>query len=184
VVQNGDLDFDGTPYWPEWPTGTTPGTFPSSFVESMPCSGGEAYRQYFLQTDLALSESTCTTSDPAGCTVPPDGPGGCYPFWSEVGADTGSRVLEFGNVTAGRSVRTFGGDAQYGTNELTKLGYPEFEGSRHPTCGGADSQGTEGHPLRAHGLLRLTFGRHCAVHGPLCAGYRVQPHDRGTPENG
>jgi hypothetical protein len=139
VYQNGDLDFDGTPYWPEWPTGTTAGTFPSSFVESMPSSGGESYNQYFLQTDLALSESTCTTSDPAGCTVPPAGPGGFYPYWSQVGANTGNCVLEFGNVAAGRSVKTFGGDAQYGTNELTKLGYPEFEGPLHPTCGGGDS---------------------------------------------
>ena len=24
IFQNGDLDFDGTPYWPEWPTGQDP----------------------------------------------------------------------------------------------------------------------------------------------------------------
>ena len=38
--QNGDLDFDGSPYWPEWPTGAQPtATFPGSFVQQLPTIG-------------------------------------------------------------------------------------------------------------------------------------------------
>jgi len=36
-------------------------------------------------------------------------------------------VIEFGNVTSGEGVNSFGGDAQYGTNQVARLGYPEFE---------------------------------------------------------
>ncbi len=58
--QNGDLDFDGTSYWPEWPTGPQPtAKFPGSFVQSLPTTGRAQYSQFFLQTDTALSESTC-----------------------------------------------------------------------------------------------------------------------------
>lgn len=127
--QNGDLDFDGTPYYAgEWPTSTsTTERLPSSFVESLPTSRGAQYSEYFFQTDIALSElnSSCGTSHPKGCVVPPKGPGHFYPYWSE--ADHGGTcTLEFGNVSAG--VNDFGKDKEYGTNQLTQLGYPEFEG--------------------------------------------------------
>ena len=57
IFQNGDLDFDGTPYWKEWPTGPTPTSlFPSSFVERFPTTNGSQYSQFFFQTDVALSE--------------------------------------------------------------------------------------------------------------------------------
>ena len=36
----GDLDFDGSPYWPDWPNSTTPGSFPSPFLQQTPTSGG------------------------------------------------------------------------------------------------------------------------------------------------
>jgi hypothetical protein len=123
LTQNGDLDFDGTPYWTEWPTSTTPGTYPGSFQQALPTTGGAQYAQYFIQTDLALSESTCTASG-AGCTVPPPGLGHFYPYWTRVGGNTSCR-LEFGNVSTGQ---TFGQDAQYGTDQAATLGYPEFEG--------------------------------------------------------
>ena len=73
--QNGDLDFDGTPYYPEWPTGPNPtAKFPGSFVQNLPTTGGAQYSKFFMQTDIALSESTCTATG-AGCSVPPAGPG-------------------------------------------------------------------------------------------------------------
>ena len=131
VYENGDLDFDGAPYWSEWPTSTHAGLYPGSFVYSLPTTGaGQSYSQYFFQTDVALSESTCGQSSPTGCTVPPTGPGGFYPFWSLTGAGVGpgSCSLEFGNVTNGAKLTDFGGVAQYGTVQLATLGYPEFEG--------------------------------------------------------
>jgi hypothetical protein len=127
-IQNGDLDFDGSPYWPEWPTGTAPTTtFPGSFVEQLPTTQGDQYARYFIQTDLALSESTCSTTHPVCAVPPPNAPGKFYPFWSRVTSSTGC-TLEFGNVTSGAGVNDFGRDAQYGTDLITTLGYPEFEG--------------------------------------------------------
>jgi hypothetical protein len=130
--QNGDIDFDGTPYWPEWPTSLTPGTYPGSFLELFPTTNGRKYSQFHFQTDLALSEITCGpqsngTSTLSGCTVPPPGPGGFYPYWSMF--HTGSScVFLFGNVSAGN---TFGKDAQYGTNQFNNLGYPQFISKSH-----------------------------------------------------
>jgi hypothetical protein len=129
--QNGDLDFDGSPYWTEWPTGTTAGTYPSSFVEALPTTDGAQYSRFFFQTDIALSEITCTSTTLSGCTVPPNGPGKFYPYWSEANVG-GQCVLEFGNVSSG--VTTFGKDAQYGKNQFLTLGYPEFEGKTHSTA--------------------------------------------------
>jgi hypothetical protein len=128
VFQNGDLDFDGSPYWSEWPTGPTAGTYPSAFVDAFPSTKGRAYSQFFFQTDLALSESNCTPTTLGQCTVPPDGPGGFYPFWSET-QQGGTCAFEFGNVTS--HVRDFGQDAQYGKNQFKTLGYPEFIGPLH-----------------------------------------------------
>jgi hypothetical protein len=130
--QNGDLDFDGTPYWPEWPTGLRPTIYPGSFLYSFPTTNGAPYTQFHFQTDVALSEITCGpqssgTSTLSGCTVPPQGPGGFYPHWSQFQSG-GSCTLQFGNVSAGS---TFGKDAQYGTNQFTTLGYPQFISSSH-----------------------------------------------------
>lgn len=124
LFQNGDLDFDGSPYWTEWPTATTPNIYPASFVQQLPTTNGSQYPGFFLQTDTALSESTCTTSG-AGCAIPPpNAPGKFYPYWSRVPGGGGC-VIEFGNVSAGN---TYGKDAQYGTDQEARIGYPEFEG--------------------------------------------------------
>ena len=131
VYQNGDLDFDGSPYWTEWPTGTTPGTYPSTFLESSPTTPKGAYTSYFFQTDIALSESSCTSAAPKECTVPPQGPGHFYPFWSLASGKKGTCVFEFGNVTKGTGLTDFSKDAQYGTVQWKKLGYPEFIGATH-----------------------------------------------------
>lgn len=130
VLQNGDLDFDGTPYWRDWPTNTSPTRFPSTFLESTPSTNGKAYSQFQMQTDLALSESTCTPNTPSGCAVPPpNAPGNFYPYWTEV-ATSSACTWEFGNNadTSVKGANTFGKDAQYGTNQAATLGYPEFMG--------------------------------------------------------
>jgi hypothetical protein len=128
IAQNGDLDFDGSPYWTEWPTSIHAGLHPASFLEQFPTSNGRQYSQYFFQTDIALSESTCTPSTLSGCTVPPQGPGGFYPYWSTLDLGFGYCALEFGNVS-GFFVNNNGKDAEYGTNQFATLGYPEFEGA-------------------------------------------------------
>jgi hypothetical protein len=155
--QNGDLDFDGTPYRTEWPTGTKPTSiYPSSFVESLPSSNGSQYSQWYFQTDIALSESTCQgatvpstgTVTFAGCSVPPQGseveqPGhkAFYPYWSETDTN-GTCTIEFGNVSSGAGVDDFREDAQYGTNQFPRFGYPEVEGKIYDnTCNAYPSQG-------------------------------------------
>jgi len=145
VQQNGDLDFNGTPYRTEWPTSAKPTSlYPSSFVQSLPSTNGRQYAKWYIQTDVALSESTCqmsSTGTVTGCAVPPSGTEvdtpshtAFYPYWSEV--DThGTCTIEFGNVSSGKGVNDFGKDSQYGRNQFRNLGYPEYEGSvRANTC--------------------------------------------------
>jgi hypothetical protein len=146
VVQNGDLDFDGTPYRTEWPTGAKPTSlYPSSFVESLPTTNGKQYHRWFIQTDIALSESTCSISPGgtvSGCAVPPAGSEvdtpshkAFYPYWTEVKSGDAC-TIEFGNVSSGPGVKDFGKDAQYGRDLFQTLGYPEFEGPiQDNTCG-------------------------------------------------
>jgi hypothetical protein len=125
----GDLDFDGNSYWPDWPTGSQPtSTFPGSFVQNLPTTdGGAQYSSFFIQTDTALSESTCQ-AEATGCAVPaPVSPGQFYPYWTRV-TGSSSCTLEFGNVSTGAGVNDFSRDAQYGTDMQPTLGYPEFEG--------------------------------------------------------
>jgi len=127
----GDIDFDGTSYWPDWPTGVSPtATTPGSFVQSAPTSNGHAYPQSFFQTDVALSESTCGDNI-GGCTVPPSGPGNFYPYWSTITSGNSCSIV-FGNVAGGGAVNDFGGTAQYGADLRNTIGYDEFEGPVTP----------------------------------------------------
>ena len=127
IFQNGDLDFDGTSYWADWPTGTSPtATTAGSFVQQAPTSGGIKYPQSFFQTDVALSEQNSGCSDAnAGCVVPPSGPGNFYPYWSSIKHGNQCSIL-FGNVS-GPGVNDYGKDAQYGTDQAPTIGYDEFE---------------------------------------------------------
>jgi hypothetical protein len=124
VFQNGDLDFEGSPYWPDWPNSTTPNTFPSTFLQSQPTTGaGVTYPSFQIQTDAALSMSTCNNfpASTVGCSVPPpNGPGKFYPYWTL----TTSCLLEFGNMTNGNN---FGGFGQYGVADPA-VGYAELFG--------------------------------------------------------
>jgi hypothetical protein len=122
VFQNGDLDFDGNSYWPDWPNSTTPDRFPSTFRQAQPTTvGGARYSRFQFQTDAALSEASCKFPDTSGCAVPPPAaPGKFYPYWTL----TRSCVWEFGNMTNGS---TFGRAAQYGSIP-PGLGYPQLFG--------------------------------------------------------
>jgi hypothetical protein len=127
-LSGGDIDFDGTSYWADWPTGVSPtATTPGSFVQSAPSSNGQGYAQSFFQTDVALSEAPCAeSSDTSGCTVPPAGPGNFYPYWSTISNGSSCSIL-FGNVAGGGGVNDYGAAAQYGTDLRNEIGYDEFE---------------------------------------------------------
>ena len=116
----GDLDFDGTSYYPDWPSSTTPDRFPSPFLQQQPTSHGRQYRHFQFMTDASASElnTNCDLLTGAGCVLPPDGPGSFYPFWT-LAKVNGSCVWEFGNMSNGSS---FGGAAQYGTVRPGSLG--------------------------------------------------------------
>jgi hypothetical protein len=122
VFQNGDLDFDGSGYWTEWPTSTVPNLYPSTFLQSFPTSvGGNRYPQFQFQTDAALSESTCMFPDTTGCVVPPpNAPGMFYPHWTL----TKACQFEFGNMSNGNS---YGKTKQYGRARV-RVGYPQLFG--------------------------------------------------------
>jgi hypothetical protein len=121
VFENGDLDFDGNSYWPDWPTSTTPNRFPSTFLQTPPLTQGRRYANFQLQTDAALSEGSCDFSKGTGCTVPPpQAPGHFYPHWTL----TKSCLWEFGNMANGNS---FGGARQYGSIHPS-LGYAQIIG--------------------------------------------------------
>jgi hypothetical protein len=110
VLAGGDLDFDGTPYWPDWPNSTTPNTYPSPFLQDQPSSNGHAYARVQFETNAPASEATCSPATLAGCVVPaPGSPGNFYPYWTQ--ASVGGRcVWEFGQMPNGNN---FGGTAQY-----------------------------------------------------------------------
>jgi hypothetical protein len=133
--QNGDLDFDGIDYYPEWPTGVSPTSrLPGSFVETLPTTRGNPYSEFFLQSDVGLSEyySPGCRVKSSGCTIPPKGPGHFYPYWS-MEKRHGVCYLLFGNVT--RRANDLGKDKQYGWDRYQRLGFPEFEGRfRRASC--------------------------------------------------
>ena len=137
-IFGNDVDFDGTSYWADWPTGVNAtDKTPGSFVQQAPLSQGHRYEQSFFQTDVALSEPQCaaSTADTSGCTVPPAGPGNFYPFWSTMGTGKNCSIL-FGNITTGPGVESYGGTAQYGKDLRDEIGYDEFEGKVGPNvCG-------------------------------------------------
>ena len=58
IAQNGDLDYDGTSYWPNWPDSTTPDRYPSPFLQQEPTTRGHAYKTIQFQTNAPASEAT------------------------------------------------------------------------------------------------------------------------------
>ena len=110
----GDLDFNGTSYYPDWPDSVTPDRFPSTFLQLQPTTnGGHQYPAIQFMTDASASElnTNCDLNSGAGCVLPPKGPGNFYPYWTQAKV-AGACVWEFGNM---RNGNTFGGDAQYGS---------------------------------------------------------------------
>ena len=129
----GDLDYDGTPYYPDWPNSVTPDRFPSTFQVFQPfTSHGQGYPQIQFVTDNSATqfETNCDVTTGANCVLPPPGPGNFYPYFTlaRVGY---ACVWEFGNV---RNGNTFGGDAQYGSVGPGTLGAFASAIQPNPRC--------------------------------------------------
>ncbi|MGH9114856.1 MAG: hypothetical protein ACRDWW_03410 [Acidimicrobiales bacterium] len=109
-------------------------------MQLQPTTGGAQYPQFQIQTDLALSESTCAGPAGPGCAVPPpNAPGQFYPYWSLAGPTC---QIEFGNVSSGSGINNLGKDSQYGVDQFATLNYPEFEGLiTVNACAGSGSGG-------------------------------------------
>jgi hypothetical protein len=127
AFQNGDLDFDGTPYHADWPDGSS--SHPTSFAYLGPFDAqGNPYPLVQFETNLGGSEIQCNTLTGAGCTVPPAG-AAFYPFWTIGSAPMQgahdprtSCTWNFGNVIAGTTTQSFGMTAEYGTPDLARYG--------------------------------------------------------------
>jgi hypothetical protein len=123
----GDLDFDGPPYLPDWPDGSTnhPSTvlmraFNDRGVGPMTFGSNEndwghpvGYPKLQFKTDVALSDPGCNSVTGAGCVVPPNG-AAFYPFFTQLGKDKDTCSFAFGSDIPGESTNDFGKDAQYG----------------------------------------------------------------------
>src|SRR5262249_54870786 len=122
--QNGDLDFEGQPYLPDWPNGSP--NFPTSFAYAGPFTvGGHTYPQVQFESNVGGSSNLCDPGPGAGCTVPPIS-AKFYPFWSlsplaTLGGHNIGCVWNFGNDQP-RTIADFGKDAQYGTPDLARFG--------------------------------------------------------------
>jgi hypothetical protein len=129
--QNGDLDFDGTPYWRDWPDKTSAGPFPSPFLQENAVTKGRQYDHIQFQTDVAASESTCGPwPNQNGCRVPPPGaPGKFYPYWTFAKV-AGACVWEFGRMSNGND---FGKLNQYGVSSAWYFGNLEGPIQQLPT---------------------------------------------------
>jgi hypothetical protein len=128
----GDLDYDGTPYYADWPTSTQPGRFPATTPQAQPTSHGQPYPKIQFETDLAATESTCDLTTGDGCNVPPPGPGHFYPYWTLVKDQQLGCTWQFGN--AGGIGQSFGGEAQYGQVTFNPPGAFTSPIQPNPSC--------------------------------------------------
>jgi hypothetical protein len=129
----GDLDYDGTPYYPDWPNSVTPDRFPSTFLQLQPTTvRGHRYPDIQFVTDNSATQlnTNCSPITGANCVLPPPGPGHFYPYWTQARVG-GLCVWEFGNM---RNGNTFGGDAQYGSVGPTTLGAFAGPVRPNPNC--------------------------------------------------
>jgi hypothetical protein len=124
-TQNGDLDYDGQSYLPDWPDGSP--NHPTTFQYIGPFTrGGHTYPLVQFETDAAGSENLCNVMTGAGCTAPPIS-AKFYPFWSlsplfgGMGGHSAGCVWNFGNDQP-NTLLDFGRTAQYGAPNLARYG--------------------------------------------------------------
>jgi hypothetical protein len=125
--QNGDLDFDGTAYQPDWPDGSA--NHPTAFKYTGPfMSGGQPYPQIQFETPIGGSEALCDTSTGQDCATPPIG-SNFYPFWSLnyeqsiAGAPASNKcVWNFGNDISELTNNDFARSGEYGSPDVARYG--------------------------------------------------------------
>lgn len=131
VTQNGDLDFDGSPYIADWPDGSATHPTPFNYVGPFDAAN-KPYPQIQVETDGPASEILCNVNTGAGCTVPPTG-AAFYPYWTlakfsssqpRIGIPdrSGQCVWSFGNTIAGQTTNTMGGTSEYGQPNVARFG--------------------------------------------------------------
>jgi hypothetical protein len=118
AFQNGDLDFDGTGYRPDWPDGSA--NHPTSIAYTGPTTRGHTYPNIQFETNVAASEALCDVATGDGCTAPPQG-AAFYPFWT-LTSQNSVCVWNFGNVIAGVTTSDFGKTAEYGVPDVARFG--------------------------------------------------------------
>jgi len=121
AFENGDLDFEGNSYIPDWPNGSS--NFPTSFRYIGPFTNGHTYPNIQFETDAAASEALCHVGTGVGCTAPPIS-AKFYPYWTltSTGRAQGQCVWNFGADIAGVTTNDFGKAAEYGTLDVARFG--------------------------------------------------------------
>jgi hypothetical protein len=132
IFQNGDLDFDGTSYQPDWPDGSGGHPTPFSYIGPFTGSGNVPFPTVQFETNVGASEIFCDVGTGDGCTAVPAG-AAFYPFWT-LGKVAGTPInppdqsqrhtcgWSFGNDVRGATVNDFGGAAQYGVPDVSFFG--------------------------------------------------------------
>ena len=129
----GDLDYDGTSYWADWPTSAYPSRFPGAIAQAQPTTGrGTPYPKIQFVTDLSATEEGCDVTSGDGCVMPPPGPGNFYPYWTLARDPELGCTWQFGN--AGRTGQSFGKDAQWGSVTPTSIGAFQSAILPNPSC--------------------------------------------------
>jgi hypothetical protein len=127
-----------------WPDGTVDHPTPVRYVGPFDASGNP-YPTIQFESDIAGSEFLCDTTTGSNCDVKPLG-SDFYPYYSlndsetlaGVNTPTGACVWNFGKTIKNLTTDAFGGDAEYGTPDVSRYGgtlisppmaNPEFTGS-------------------------------------------------------
>ncbi len=131
----GDLDYDGSPYYPDWPSSlivSPSNPFPTPFLQNQPLTGGHRFPSIQFVTDTTATEfnTKCNLVTGTGCVMPPKGPGHFYPYFT-LAKVNGTCTWEFGNMTNGS---TFGGDGQYGKVGPSTIGAFASPIMPNPVC--------------------------------------------------
>src|SRR5690348_14881251 len=121
AFENGDLDFEGNSYIPDWPNGSP--NFPTSFRYTGPLTNGHRYPSIQFETDAAASEALCNVGTGVNCTAPPIS-AKFYPYWTltDKNASPGVCVWNFGSNIAGVTTNDFGKAAEYGKPDIARFG--------------------------------------------------------------
>ena len=140
ITQNGDLDFDGNSYRPDWPDGAS--NHPKPFRYAGPFdAAGHPYPSLQIETNAGGSEANCDFATGAGCKALPDG-AAFYPYWTigkqknpfddensqgndnnQGNQNQGNKVClwNFGNTIPGTTSDDLGKLAEYGSPNLARF---------------------------------------------------------------